>query len=105
MKKFKLFLLIFFIFFNTSFLPVKSDSIFEIGKDIFLNKGCAACHMLREAKSEGKIGPNLNDIRPSKIRVLTSVTNGIGVMPSYQDQLTVGEIEAVAHYVSKSANQ
>ena len=105
MKKFKLFLLIFFIIFNSSFLPAKSDSIFEIGKDIFLNKGCAACHMLSEAKSEGQIGPNLNDIRPSKIRVLTAVTNGIGVMPSYQDQLTVDEIDAVVHYVFKSVNQ
>ena len=31
-----------------------------------------------------------------------SVTNGIGVMPPYKEILSKEEIEAVAHYVSKS---
>ena len=38
-------------------------------------------------------------------RVIYAVTNGIGVMPPYEGQLTIQEIEAVAHYVSISANQ
>ena len=37
------------------------------------------------------------------MRVIYTVTNGIGVMPSYEDELTSEEIEAVAHYVSISA--
>ena len=75
-----------------------------MGKDVFLNKAvCSACHTLADAGSSGDIGPNLNEIRPDKMRVINTVTNGIGVMPPYEDQLTSEEIEAVAHYVSISA--
>jgi len=35
--------------------------------------------------------------------VMHTVTNGIGVMPAYEGELTSEEIEAVAHYVSISA--
>ena len=106
MKKTKLFYLIIFISFNLFFLPVKSDPIFDKGKDIFLNIAvCSTCHMLADAGSDGLIGPNLNDIRPDKLRVINVVTNGIGVMPSYEGQLTKEEIEAVAHYVSISASK
>ena len=93
-----MFLLIFF------FLPAQSDDMFDLGKDVFLNKAvCSACHTLADAGSSGDIGPNLNEIRPDKMRVINTVTNGIGVMPPYEDQLTLEEIEAVAHYVSISA--
>ena len=106
MKKTKLFYLIIFITFNLFFLPVNSDPLFDKGKDIFLNIAvCSTCHMLADAGSDGSIGPNLNDIRPDKLRVINVVTNGIGVMPSYEGQLTKEQIEAVAHYVSTSANQ
>ena len=92
------------IFINFFFLPVKSDSIFEMGKDIFLNKAvCSTCHTLADANSSSQIGPNLNEIKPDKKRVVYAVTNGIGVMPAYEDQLTPEEIEAVSHYVSTSA--
>jgi mono/diheme cytochrome c family protein len=78
--------------------------MFDLGKDVFLNKAvCSACHTLADAGSSGDIGPNLNEIRPDKMRVINTVTNGIGVMPPYEDQLTLEEIEAVAHYVSISA--
>ena len=39
------------------------------------------------------------------MRVLSAVTNGIGVMPAYEGQLTSEEIEAVAHYVAVSSNE
>ena len=88
---------------NFFFLPVKSDTIFEMGKDVFLNKAvCSTCHTLADAGPSSGIGPNLNEIRPDKMRVINTVTNGIGVMPSYEGELTSEEIEAVAHYVSKS---
>ena len=106
MKKNKLFYLIIFISFNLFFLPVNSDPLFDEGKDIFLNiTMCSACHTLADAGSDGQIGPNLNDIRPDKMRVINTVTNGIGVMPAYEGQLTKEEIEAVAHYVSISASK
>ena len=106
MKKNKLFYLITFIFFNLFFLPVNSDPLFDKGKDIFLNIAvCSTCHILADAGSDGQIGPNLNDIKPDKKRVVNSVTYGIGVMPAYEGQLTKEEIEAVAHYVSISASK
>ena len=89
---------------NFFFLPAQSDDMFDLGKDVFLNKAvCSACHILADAGSSGDIGPNLNEIRPDKMRVINTVTNGIGVMTSYEGELTSEEIEAVAHYVSISA--
>ena len=106
MDKTKYFYLIFFLFLNLITLPVKSDPIFEMGKTIFLGQGnCATCHTLADAKSSGQIGPNLNQIKPDMTRAIYTITNGIGVMPPYEGQLTIQEIEAVAHYVSISANQ
>ena len=81
-----------------------SDEIFEKGKKIFLEEGnCATCHTLSEAGSVGNIGPNLNEIKPDINRVIAAVTNGIGVMPAYQGELSPEEIEAVAYYVSVSS--
>jgi len=84
----------------------KSDSMLDMGKDIFLNKAsCSTCHTLKDAGSEGQIGPNLNDIRPEKIVVMNAVTNGIGVMPAYEGELSEDEIEAVSYYVSTVSQQ
>ena len=83
-----------------------SDEFFILGKNIFLNKGnCASCHVLTEAKSGGNIGPNLDIIKPTMERVINTVTNGIGVMPAYEDQLSLDEIKAVSYYVSEAVKQ
>ena len=104
MRKNNFYFLVVIVFINFFFLSAKSDDMFDLGKDVFLNKAvCSACHTLADAGSSGDIGPNLNEIRPDKMRVINTVTNGIGVMPPYEDQLTLEEIEAVAHYVSISA--
>jgi len=82
-----------------------ADEILNLGKNIFLEKGnCATCHTLSDAGSNGDIGPNLNEIKPDIGRVVIAVTNGIGVMPSYEGILTSKEIEAVAMYVSEKSN-
>ena len=105
MIKKNFYFLVIIIFINLFFLPVKSDTLFELGKDVFLNKAvCSTCHTLADAGSNADIGPNLNEIRPNKMRVINTVTNGIGVMPSYEGELTSEEIEAVAHYVSTSTD-
>ena len=103
MKKNNFYFLVVIIFINFFFLPAQSDDLFDLGKDVFLNKAvCSSCHTLAEADSNGQIGPNLNEIRPDKMTVMNVVINGIGVMPAYEDQLTPEEIDAVAHYVSTS---
>ena len=104
MIKNNFYFLVIIVSINFFFLSAKSDDMFDLGKDVFLNKAvCSTCHTLADAGSSGDIGPNLNEIRPDKMRVINTVTNGIGVMPPYEDQLTLEEIEAVAHYVSISA--
>ena len=97
--------LIFLLIFNLSILNNSySDEKFNLGKDIYLNEGnCAACHSLKDAGSVANVGPNLNEIRPDLGRVIISVTNGAGVMPSYLGILTQDEIEAVAYYVSEAS--
>ena len=104
MIKNNFYFLVIIVSINFFFLPVKSDTIFEMGKDVFLNKAvCSTCHTLADAGSNSQIGPNLNEIRPDKITIINVVTHGIGVMPAYEYQLTSEEIDAVAHYVFTSA--
>ena len=101
-SKFLFFLTIFIFAFNHG----NSDEIYEKGRIIFLETGnCAACHALADAASDSNIGPNLNQIRPDIGRVINAVTNGIGVMPSYINEISEEEIEAVAYYVFKSTNK
>tara|TARA_B100000029_G_scaffold474178_1_gene516246 strand:- start:968 stop:1279 length:312 start_codon:yes stop_codon:yes gene_type:complete len=101
MKVKLIFLLIFnLLLFNKTF----SDEKFDKGKVVFLEQGnCAVCHTLRNAGSNGNIGPNLNIIKPNLMRVISVVTNGIGIMPAYQGELTLEEIESVAYYVSEAS--
>ena len=87
-------------------LQANADELFSKGKEVFLEAGnCAACHSLSDAGSIAEIGPNLNQIRPQVQTILMAVRNGIGVMPAMEGILTDEEIEAVAHYVSISADQ
>jgi mono/diheme cytochrome c family protein len=44
-------------------------------------------------------------LRPDISRVMTAVTNGIGVMPAYESQLNANEIKAVSYYVSISSEK
>jgi mono/diheme cytochrome c family protein len=49
------------------------------------------------------VGPNLDDLMPSKEQVEEQVRSGGGGMPSFAEQLSDQQIEAVAEYVSSSA--
>ena len=104
----------FFLKFTTTLLillyslvfQANADELFNKGKEVFLEAGnCAACHTLSDAGSIAEIGPNLNQIRPQVQTILMAVKNGIGVMPAMEGILSDDEIEAVAHYVYKSAEQ
>ena len=104
----------FFLKFTTTLLillyslvfQANADELFNKGKEVFLEAGnCAACHTLSDAGSIAEIGPNLNQIRPQVQTILMAVKNGIGVMPAMEGMLSDEEIEAVAHYVSISAEQ
>ena len=84
---------------------IEAGDLFDLGKKIFLEKGnCATCHTLNDANSYGNVGPNLDEIKPDITRILLAVTNGIGVMPSYEGELSKSEIIAVATYVAQITN-
>jgi len=73
------------------------------GKKVFESAACGNCHSLADAGSSGTIGPDLDQLKPSKDAVEHQVTNGGGVMPAFKDQLTEQQIEDVAVYVSTVA--
>ncbi len=75
------------------------------GKKVFLSAGCGACHTLADAGSGGTVGPNLDQLKPSRDRVAAQVTNGGGAMPAFKDRLSKQQIEDVAAYVSSVAGR
>ena len=78
----------------------------ELGLEVFNNKAqCGMCHTLQAAGSEGQIGTNLDQLKPLMPQVVSAVTNGMGVMPSFEGMLSSEEIEAVSYLVSTSTNQ
>ena len=100
----KLKLIYFLVFCLFVFTKVYSDETYDLGKEVFLNNGnCSTCHTLKDANSMANVGPNLNLIKPDIGRVINSVTNGIGVMPSMLGILSDDEIKAVAYYVSEAS--
>lgn len=63
---------------------------------------CAACHTLKDAGSEGAVGPVLDELKPVSSRVTKALRDGLGNMPSYKGKLTDEQIAALAYYVSRA---
>ena len=103
----KFFKKIFFCLLSIIFITsVNADDKMRLGLEVYNEKAmCGSCHILKEADSNGDIGPNLDQLKPQKEKIIYTVTNGIGVMPAFQDTLTPEEIEAVSHYVFNSTNK
>ena len=73
------------------------------GKKVFLSAGCTGCHTLKDAGSNGTVGPNLDQAKPPLTLVVQRVTKGAGAMPSFKGQLTDKQIaDVTAYVVSKS---
>lgn len=73
------------------------------GAMVFAQAGCGGCHTLAAAGSNGQVGPNLDDLKPSVDEVESQVRNGGGGMPAFEGDLSDAEIQAVAQYVAESA--
>ncbi|MCW2954202.1 MAG: hypothetical protein JWQ48_3372 [Conexibacter sp.] len=71
------------------------------GRELFATT-CASCHTLAAANAVGKVGPNLDQLRPPAALVETVVKNGLiapaGVMPG--GLLTGQDVRAVADFVA-----
>jgi mono/diheme cytochrome c family protein len=74
------------------------------GKDIFV-ANCGSCHTLADAGTSGKVGPNLDQLKPAFARAQRQVINGGAVMPPFKGKLTPAQIKAVAKYVSSVAGK
>jgi mono/diheme cytochrome c family protein len=75
------------------------------GEAIFASSGCGGCHALAAAGSNGSVGPNLDETKPSKELAVDRVTNGQGGMPSFKDELSEAQIDAVATFVAENAGK
>jgi cytochrome c553 len=85
---------------------VKLTAAEKRGRELF-GRTCNQCHTLAASKTVGRVGPNLDDLRPPKSLVLNAIAQGrargIGRMPA---QLLQGQdAEDVAAYVSKVAGR
>jgi cbb3-type cytochrome c oxidase subunit III len=74
------------------------------GKDIFA-ANCGSCHTLKDAGTNGTVGPNLDQLKPAQAIVQRQVINGGGGMPAFKGVLTPEQITAVAKYVSSVAGK
>lgn len=83
--------------------PPAAGGSTAVGKEVFMTAGCVACHTLADAGSTGTVGPNLDEAKPSAELVVERVTNGMGAMPPFADQLSEEQITEVAAYVSSVA--
>lgn len=81
----------------------------EQGKTLFTAGAkpiaCAVCHTLADAGSAGAIGPDLDELQPSKEQILKVMNEGMGAMPSFAQTLSDEERDAIATYVSTVAGQ
>jgi mono/diheme cytochrome c family protein len=66
---------------------------------------CASCHTLKAAGASGKVGPDLDQLRPGPELVTTQVNNGGGAMPAFKGKLTDEQIKEIADYVSANAGK
>jgi cbb3-type cytochrome c oxidase subunit III len=74
------------------------------GKGIF-SANCGSCHTLADAGTNGTVGPNLDQLKPSFAAAQEQVTNGGGGMPAFKGQLTPAQIKLVARYVAENSGK
>jgi mono/diheme cytochrome c family protein len=74
------------------------------GKAVFASAGCGACHTLKAAGATGKVGPNLDQLKPPYDKVVHQVEVGGGPMPAFKGSLTTKQIQDVAAFVVASTH-
>jgi cytochrome c6 len=77
----------------------------KAGAKVFSTAGCGACHTLAAAKATGKVGPNLDRLKPVAARVARQVRTGGGGMPPFTGILTAPEIRHLAAYVDAATRK
>ena len=84
----------------------KLNASLEKGREMFVNK-CATCHTLQDSRSVGRVGPDLDVLRPTASLTENAIregrARGMGQMPA--ELLEGGEARNVARYVEKVAGR
>jgi mono/diheme cytochrome c family protein len=85
---------------------VKLTAADERGREVFAQR-CSTCHTLRAANAVGKVGPNLDQLRPPKALILDAIKNG---RARGQGQMPAGLVDGqdaqdVADFVAKVAGR
>jgi mono/diheme cytochrome c family protein len=77
-------------------------------KELFV-QNCSGCHTLADAGTTGKVGPDLDQTKPTRERALAMLENGggggLGVMPSFKGTFSPVQLQAVADYVSVASRR
>ncbi len=60
---------------NAQVHGVRLTSAMQAGRELF-GEHCAVCHTLAADNAVGKIGPNLDQLRPSEALILKTIANG-----------------------------
>ncbi|MEL7036699.1 MAG: c-type cytochrome [Cyanobacteria bacterium J06592_8] len=99
--------LVSFLFILTFPSPVRADQV-QTGAKIF-SQQCAGCHakggnIVRRGKNLKKKALARNGYETT-LAISSLVTQGKGIMPAYQDRLTLQEIQAVSEYVIQQAEK
>jgi mono/diheme cytochrome c family protein len=94
---------------------IKLNAAEKNGRELF-GQHCGVCHTLAAANAVGKVGPNLDILKPAQTTILNTIANGClpnppkgsneaclgqGVMPS--DVVEGRDAQDVAAFVSKVA--
>jgi mono/diheme cytochrome c family protein len=74
----------------------------ESGKTLFTRQ-CGACHRLADAGTQGSVAVDLDELRPSRGRVLRAIADGPSSMPA---GLVAGaDAQTVAAYVASATRR
>jgi mono/diheme cytochrome c family protein len=68
-------------------------------------QNCGGCHTLAAAGTDGRAGPNLDEVQLDPLRISTQVRNGGGDMPPFGGRLSDAEIGQLVEYVSSVAGE
>ena len=85
---------------------VKLSEAGERGKAVFkadAQPPCGVCHTLSDADALGAVGPNLDQLASSVESVTRAVSNGVGIMPSFENALSPDQISDLATYVVEAS--
>jgi mono/diheme cytochrome c family protein len=68
---------------------VKLTAAMQAGRELF-GDHCAVCHTLAADNAVGKVGPNLDVLRPPEVTVLHTIANGCEQQPTSQADTCLG---------------